>query len=125
MADYSDLNLTENPTFGSIQKLIGADKASQLTFYLGGKRVYIPYKLSKHHPIAVSIGMDDALKICNAWGGQVYNVPFEKAKSLKAQQKQDQGKSAEQIAREMNISRRHVFRLLKQKNTDSGQLDLF
>lgn len=123
--NLSSLNLTHHPTIGSIKKLIGEEDADKLSYEFGGNRIYIPKKVGEHHPIAVCVGLAQAKKICEAWYGHNYNVPFSMAKKHRAVALRKSGLSMRQVAIKLTMSERHVYRMFADTGkTDKNQFNL-
>lgn len=120
-----DLNLTDNPTMGSIIKLTSDVAGEQLSYDFGGRRIYIPHKVGVHHPIAVSIGLEEAKKICDAWGGLDFDVPMSMRKRKAAFELKKSGHSVSQIAEKLTCTERTVYNLLRKNTEQTNQLNLF
>lgn len=121
-----DLNLTDNPTMGSIIKLCSNDAGDKLSYDFGGRRMYIPHKVGVHHPLAVSIGLDNAKKICDAWGGLDFDVPLCAGKiKLAVELKEEKNLSNSKIASQLKCTERHVYRIFQKIRQDADQLNLF
>lgn len=118
--------LSENPTIESIEHLTSMEALGKLSMDFGGKRLYIPHKCGEHSPLAASIGIAYAQKICDAYGGLYWAVPATIGQKIRVIKLYQQGMSTYAIAMKLRCSDRYVKRVLSKipKNQDN-QLSLF
>ncbi len=118
-----------------IAEVAGLVPAIQIAKAKGGQRVTFPAKLKDGHWLIEAVGIDAARVICAHFatdvGGIDIDIPFGPT-STRARRKRQiseligQGKSANQIARVVQVDRRTVFRHKKAAGDDSnGQGSLF
>ena len=120
-----EYELSENPTTESIEHLTCEDAVAKLSMDFGGKRLYIPHKCGSHSPLAYSIGIAYAEKICDAYGGLYWAVPVNTGKKLRVTKLHQQGLSAPEIARKLFCSERYVRKVIsKIPQKQENQLSL-
>ncbi|MAI62434.1 MAG: hypothetical protein CBB87_08160 [Micavibrio sp. TMED27] len=116
--------LSENPSLKSIALLVGEASAKQLSVDFGGVPIYIPQNPGKQSPLSISVGLDNAQKIAQIYGGMEFTVPLKIGKREKIKQLNEIGKSASEIAREVGCSISHVHRV-RAELVDERQIPLF
>lgn len=118
------LDLSDEPTGGSIQKLIGEELYHELCTTLGGRRLYLPLNPGPSSPISVSIGFKAAVRVCAVWGGMMFDVPLNARKHEVIRRLDAQGLTCVQIAHKIRVTRQTVMRVLK-KSPPAPKPDLF
>jgi DNA-binding CsgD family transcriptional regulator len=99
---------------------IGDQQFAKFCEVFGGQRIYIPHVLKLHdeHSLVVAMGAEAARAICRAVstsGGTALHLDVPKYETSRSKTEASvlrlakRGKSANEIARETGISRRHVF----------------
>lgn len=120
-----DHELSENPTTESISQLTCDDAVAKLSMDFGGKRLYIPHKCGDHSPMAASIGIAQAKKICETYGGLYWSVPVNAGKRRRINNLHKEGHSAPNIARKLFCSERYVHKVLSEsRHKNENQLTL-
>lgn len=118
------LGLGVDPTVEGITRLIGDTLMLQLSHDLGGKQLYIPHKAGDHSPITISIGMDAAQKISEAYGGLRFEIPTTPARDAQVMRLYHAGMAHQMIAHKMRLHRKTVARIIDRR-LNSAQADLF
>lgn len=116
-------DLSENPTTASLRGLVGADCFRHLQRDFGGRRVYIPHSVGEHHPLAASIGLAGARKICEIYGGGELEISTGDAKA-EILRLYRAGVPKARIGHIVGRTRRHVYNILAAEHA-SQQSDLF
>lgn len=120
MADLDDLPY--NPTLGAIEMLIGAEYAALISMELGGRRVHIPKRSGAHSVLAVCVGLDNAQKISQIYGGMHFDVPVGLGKKAEVMKLTNEGWSAADIARRVRCSIRYVYAIRDAMNNNQTSL---
>jgi Mor family transcriptional regulator len=100
-----------------VAELTSAEVAVKMARHWGGQNLYIPRaaRLSRDHILVAVCGPGYARRICDALGGERYQVPAEihLLRALDARALADAGTSYGEIARKIGVTRRHVGELLR------------
>ena len=110
-----------------LAEVVGPEAALILQRDWGGIRLYVPRNLDESHPIALAIGWDAALKLCQWRPGEQLLLPsLYAARSRKAMIAAAKGSHA-QIARALGVTERHVrgVKAGAREEADTNQDDLF
>ena len=108
-ADVFDIEgLADNPNYQSIKRLIGIEKAVQLSMKLGGQRVYIPAKPKEDSLLSQAIGLAPARRVSTVYGRLYMDVPLSAGKKERIIQLSKHGHSTRKIANEIQCSDRYV-----------------
>lgn len=110
--------------------LLGDDQAAALSATYGGGSVYVPKFVGAHHPLAVTLGHADAVRLVAEFGGQSIPVPISLGKRARILQLRGGRLSTADIARIVGCSRRTVFYVFAESDRENGiepddQLPLF
>lgn len=124
MDPMDHLDLSENPTQASFEKLIGEKLFAQLSVELGGRRLYIPTVSGPNSPLAVCIGLDEAKKISDIYGGFYFEVPLRAGTRARIIEEFQAGTPKARIAAKLRCSRRGVYNVLE-NHFNKEQLSLF
>lgn len=116
-------DLDDNPTAQSLRLLIGDELYGVLAADFGGRRLYIPENVGPHHPLAVSIGLDAAVKISHVYGGMGIDISPAAGLKIKVLRLYKSGTPKERIGAKVGVSRRHVYRIIADLEA-ADQLDL-
>lgn len=103
--------LTTSPTQISIVKLIGKDLFDNLSYELGGHRIYIPANPSPGCPLAVAIGLDAARLMGEVWGGFEYDIPLKEGRKQIIIKMLDAGMPVVRISAHLRLSIRTIRRV--------------
>lgn len=122
--NFEPQDLSENPTAGSVSRLIGEALMLRLSEDLGGKVLYIPLKAGENSPITASIGIEAAQKISDVYGGLRFEVPTVLGRDATIVRLYNSGMSVTSIAHQMRISRSTIHRVID-RCLKSSQGDLF
>lgn len=110
-----------------IAETLGMTIVFQLVEHFGGVELRIPHSLKPDHMLMV-LGEEHAKMLCRYCPEDTIHVPMSLfGKRLKKQidALEERGFKRWQIARELNISQRHVRRLANTEPKNSNQPDLF
>jgi len=116
--------LSDNPTIDALRLIIGDDAVLSLSEALGGLRVYFPYHPGKNSPVAVAVGLDNAIKIGNIYGGMHMDVPITLGKKSQILEMLAKGHTIEHIAIKARCTIRRVYQI-KSEIADNKQTSLF
>lgn len=106
--------------------VIGAEAARKLMTALAGRMMYVPRTVGPHHPIAVAIGPDKAAVFCEHYFGTRVDFPVAPAKRRRILDLAAGGLSIPQIASELLVSERFVYKVLAEaRGADTRQHRLF
>lgn len=107
------------PLLDEIAGIVGDSATRSLVHVYPGTRLYVPTtpKLNPRHPIAALIGMDLARKLCERFGGELIELPTGGALSVLARNVEIRrlyrnGRTIDDIARQYQLARRHVRRIV-------------
>jgi hypothetical protein len=119
-AAIDDGDVPELSPWRQLVLLIGEAAALQLEEALGGRRVFVPRKLGDHHPIAAAIGLQLALSIAGAFGGEHLDIPLSAGRRARIVKLKASGLSVEQVRSRVGCSRRLVFLALAEAKAGAG-----
>lgn len=106
--DVADSIRTINANFG-------AEAAAALVEAFGGTEIYIPETWREGHPLNV-VGEELAKALCEQIGGSTVVIPKElitsQARHRRAHELAKEGHKTAEIARALNLTERHVYKLL-------------
>lgn len=105
-------DLDDNPTADSLRRLIGDVLYQVFAADFGGSRLYVPHSIGEHHPIAVSIGLDDAKKISDVYGGLTIDISPRAGLRVKIIRAYQNGTPKARIGKVLGISRRYVYMII-------------
>lgn len=97
-----------------IADLCGSDAAEQIARAMGGRRCYLPIHPSSQHPVARVLGHKAALLIAQHCGPGQVDIPRAARwlHSIDVRLLYDQGLSQRDVATRLQLTERHVGRLL-------------
>lgn len=117
--------LADRPLFQEIAELIGEAAAQKLCAQLGGIQLYVPKQIGHNHPIAAAIGMGNAAKMAERFGGEALPLPKAHNRRARVLELRAQGDmTIQQIALATDYSERHVYDILNSP-VDDRQMSLF
>ena len=105
-----------------IAELVGDAKALQIAAHAGGTRVYFPSKLHPDHWLVQCVGLADAGKILERFAGDTCDIPqaghgsyarFRRGVAQRIEQREAEGASSKDIARDVGVSQRTIHRRRK------------
>lgn len=99
----------------TINAQFGAAAAAALVKAFGGTEIYIPETWREGHTLNV-VGEELAKALCTMLGGETVLIPKElitsQARHRRAHELADEGLKTAEIARALNLTERHVYKLL-------------
>jgi hypothetical protein len=98
--------------------LIGLDGVTSLSLTWGGRRLYIPHRVSVRHPLAIALGLERAEALAAALGGdRLLDVPvgLGRIAAIHQLKRQFNSISNAEIAHRLRVSRRTVIRALQKR----------
>lgn len=101
--------------------VLGEDAVERLRQHFGGTELYVPFGLPDEHRICRALGREIADKLVSWAGGGRVQVPKCDPVNLRERVlrlRQDK-RTAGEIAVEVGISERHVWRVLKEARNDA------
>lgn len=110
----------------AITEVIGKDAALRLSLAFRGLRIFILNAYTDQHPVVQAIGREAADRLADCYKGTFVFVPS--APGLKAEvfRLADSGMlTRHEIAAQLYISERQVYRWLDERQNGRHQLDLF
>ena len=109
----------KSQTLRDIVNVCGHQAAIALVRSFGGRTVSVPTerRMEENHPIALSVGLTAARKLCNARGGERLEIPSEVNAVLEIRNHHivslfDNQRSIHSIAMELGLSRKWVRSIL-------------
>lgn len=114
-----------------IKNSAGFPAAMEITRAWGGKRIYIPKRVSETHPLSMRIGYHEAMAVSKLYGGRTIHIPDERNIMLKLRNKAilsdiDAGASFSKTAIRYGISERMIRKIWvknEQVRTDKTSSD--
>lgn len=128
---------TGSRVLDDIAEVIGEAAALELAWAFRGEMLYIPKDPATEPLIARAIGQDAAGRLCEVFFRTTCYMPFTTALARKVAALEQAGRTRKQIARELHIAERRVYRILEGAQAgadgdsargagrDFGQLGLF
>jgi len=110
--------LSRTSLIGDITRVIGIQATSHLARDFGGRRVYIPAKVSARDQITRSIGIGAASRLARLYGGDRVMIPAHPDRVLRRAQiiaLRMRGLSVSRIARTLGCTERYVYKVLSEK----------
>lgn len=110
--------LSRTSLIGDITRVIGIQATSHLARDFGGRRVYIPAKVSSRDQIARSIGVGAAARLSRLYGGDRVMIPAHPDRALRRAQiiaLRKRRLSVSRIARTLGCTERYVYKVLSGK----------
>jgi Mor family transcriptional regulator len=110
--------LSRTSLISDITRVIGIQATSHLARDFGGRRVYIPAKVSSRDQIARSIGMGAAARLARLYGGDRVMIPAHPDRALRRAEiiaLRLSGLSVSRIARTLGCTERYVYKVLSGK----------
>jgi DNA-binding NarL/FixJ family response regulator len=97
---------------GFIVEIIGEEAAAKLIARFGGTRLYVPHRPCADDVLARVVGAGAALKLAQMFGGERVELPKPPPRRTRILALRAAGRSVEEIARELECTRRRVFQVL-------------
>lgn len=121
---------TRSRVLDDIAAVIGEEAALDLAWAFQGEMFYIPKDPATEPGIAEAIGELKAARLCEVFYRTTYYMPFTEVLRRKVVAMDAAGKRRQQIARELHIAERRVYRILERERESDGsgepdQLALF
>jgi Mor family transcriptional regulator len=115
--DFGDDREGLSPMLRELETVIGLEATLLLVDQWGGVNLYIPQSVADGHAIVEKIGLDAAEKLAGYFGGDHIAMPkAEEYRRLQRDreiyQKKKAGTPAHVLAREYNLTQRHVWQIL-------------
>ena len=110
-----------NKTLADIAEICGHRAAIELTRTFGGRRMTVPRDVDESHPLALTIGMTAARRLCKAKHGKELSIPSEINAILDLRNDAicrdfDSGDSIRAMSIKYGISRKWVRHILLRKD---------
>jgi len=103
-------------SFKELSGIMGEKAAVQLSVVFGGARIYVPVAADPDGWLSKAIGGAAANALCRAYGGEQTDIPVGPGKSVRLRERIEsmvkEGKTLNQIARQLVLSEREVRKLL-------------
>jgi hypothetical protein len=117
---------TSHKTFDDIAGVIGTEAMLRLSLAFRGLRIYIPYVYKDQHPLVQAIGREAADSLAEWAGGTSLLVPSTLGVKAEVFRLADSGNfTRHEIAAQLYISERQVYRWLDERAKGRHQMDLF
>lgn len=123
MTTAQSLAIRDQDVADSIREInanFGADAALALIDAFGGTEIYIPETWREGHALNV-VGEELAKALCTMLGGSTVVIPKElitsQARHRRAHELAEKGHKTAEIARALNLTERHVYKLLASQPT--------
>ncbi len=110
------------PTLAEVADATSIMVALKLSEHLGGRHVQVPKVPSPQSPLVKAVGSEAAVAICERLAGGWLYVPIRPGERVRIRVMRAAGIPVCQIARHLNCSERHVYRVLAE--ADDRQLSL-
>lgn len=104
-------------------QIMGAEGALALIEWQASARYYVPKSVDPSDPLAEAVGIDAALALVQARGGEQIKVPI--AREWRIVIYRQRGQSYGAIAKRLMCSHNTVWRTLHAHEMTASQLDLF
>lgn len=115
---HEGYDLSRTSLIGDITRVIGIQATLHLARDFGGRRVYIPAKVSSRDQIARSIGVGAAARLARLYGGDRVMIPAHPDRALRRAQiiaLRRRRLSVSRIARMLGCTERYVYKVLSGK----------
>lgn len=113
-------------TIDAIAEVIGSDAALRLSLRFRGLRIFILKSYTDQHPVVEAIGREAADKLADCFSGTFVVVPSQPGLKAEVFRLADQGHlTRHEIAAQLYISERQVYRWLDERQNGRHQMDLF
>lgn len=115
-----------NNIYADIVDVIGTEAADKLCAEWGGKSKYTPAFATADHPLTQIIGFEAAKALCDYYRvgrtGARIELPMRKSsKAAAIRAMLEEGKSAGEVATELNVHQRTVFRHRAKMQAERGR----
>jgi len=103
------------------------ETAIKLVKAFPGKRLYVPFEIDEAHEISQVIGLEQAQKLCDFFGGWYGELPTGVGVRNAIRDKTiiddyyNNGASTIELGRKHSLSPRQIMRIVKGKNTDDNE----
>lgn len=113
-------------TIDAIAEVIGKDAALRLSLAFRGLRIFILNAYTDQHPVVQAIGREAADRLADCYSGTFVVVPSSPGLKAEVFRLADSGTlTRHEIAAQLYISERQVYRWLDERQNGRHQLDLF
>jgi Homeodomain-like domain len=113
-------------TFDSVAEVIGKQAMLRLSLAFRGLRIFIPKSYNDQHPMVQAIGRTAADNLADFFGGTTMVVPSTLGVKAEVFRLADSGNyTRHEIAAQLYISERQVYRWLDERQKGRHQMDLF
>lgn len=106
---------------------LGMGAAVALAQKLGGQRIYVGKSPRDQHRLARLLGLETAQFLARHFGGEYISVPNGRRSGPQARQRRQavaaSGASSNQLAAELGVTQRHIFKLRRKIALQDGQGD--
>jgi DNA-binding transcriptional regulator LsrR (DeoR family) len=114
------------PIFDEITEVIGDEAARRLSLRFRGLRIYILKSYNDQHPVVEAIGRENADKLSEHFFNMAVVVPSRLGLKAEVYRLADSGNfTRTEIAEQLFISERQVYRWLDEREKGRHQMDLF
>lgn len=105
-----------------IVDLVGLGNALELVSHWGGRELSVPKKMHRLHPIALTIGLDPALRLSQGMGGQRLRLPLERNALLELRnemivKESREGMSITRLGHRYGLTRSAITKILRAFNS--------
>lgn len=113
-------------TYERIAAVIGDDAMRRLALRYPGQRLYVLKHFNDAHPVVHAIGRENADRLSDHFYQEQLELPGQRAKRAEVYRLADGGVlTRDEIAAQVGVARRQVFRWLKERADAANQPDLF
>lgn len=105
-------------TLGSLTALLGSETLAKLSARFGGRRVYVPARLTAAHELAIVLGLEAAQLLSTHYAGHTLAVPMPQDAAARRQRvvEMDAGGSTRAaIAESVGLTERRVYQILNEE----------
>lgn len=104
---------TGSKVLDDIASVIGQEATRKLAYEFMGQRTYVPKFPETQPRIAQAIGPELAAKLCGAFWRLTLSFPVGLARSMRVLELHEKGETANEIARQLFMNERMVYRILR------------
>lgn len=106
-------------TLGSLTAMLGTETLAKLSARFGGRRVYVPARLTAAHELALAVGLDAALLLSAHFAGHTLSVPMPQSATVRRKQVVEleaKGLTRAAIAEKVGLTERRVYQILDEES---------
>jgi Mor family transcriptional regulator len=101
-----------------LSKAIGLSDTLELVRRFGGRELYVPVKVTRSDPLALTMGLDSAQRLVKHYGGQRLQLPAERNALLDLRnaaiiEEAAEGRSHESIGLRYGLTRQAISHILR------------